>query len=112
MEKFSNDCFHEKFPMKWHTFSGCWSSSSVAVSTRFNRANNIFDRAMLKRSPKALMAGWGWVQTPPPKKRGRGVVRSTPYHLDMSDGPVIKAWVTSPRRLEWAKTKLTTEKPS
>jgi hypothetical protein len=30
----------------------------------------------------------------PPKGRGRGGVRATPYHLDMSDGPVIKAWVT------------------
>ncbi len=29
--------------------------------------------------------------TPPPKLRGRGVARTTPYHLEKSDGPVIKA---------------------
>ncbi len=35
--------------------------------------------------------GWGgWAQTPPPKGRKRVV--TTPYHLDMSDWPVIKAW--------------------
>ncbi len=28
----------------------------------------------------------------PPKPRGRGGVRTTPYHLDILDGPVIKAW--------------------
>ncbi len=29
---------------------------------------------------------------PPPKHRGRGVVRATPYHLHMFDRPVTKAW--------------------
>ncbi len=30
----------------------------------------------------------------PSERKGRGVVRITPYHLDMPDGPVIKVWVT------------------
>ncbi len=31
--------------------------------------------------------------SPPPKRRGKGGVVTTPYHLDMSDGPVIKSLV-------------------
>jgi hypothetical protein len=44
--------------------------------------------------------GGGRVWTPPPKPRGRGVVQTTPYHLDMSGGPVIKAWGTL-KALSW-----------
>jgi hypothetical protein len=35
--------------------------------------------------------GGVWVQTPPLKGRG--------YHLDMSDGPVIKAWSRGPQKI-------------
>ncbi len=47
------------------------------------------------RATQALMTGLegvGWVRKPPTKGRGWGVVWTTPYHLYMSDRPVIKAW--------------------